>query len=348
MQAVVFRDIGEVALADVPRPQLEEPGDAIVRITRAAICGSDLHVLHGRIPGMTEGGIMGHEFTGVVEEVGSSVAKLRTGERVVGSFMLPCGTCWFCAKGYFNRCPDQRVFGYGAFFGALEGAQAEYLRVPQADLVLHPIGDLDEEKVLFVGDIFTTGLDAATEGRIAKGDVVAVQGCGPVGLMAIQCVKTFNPGEIYAFDSVPERLARAASFGAIPVNTSEVHPATYMQDHTDGRGADVVIECVGAVPALLQALDVVRAGGRISVIGVYAEPDMEFPLNVTFIRGIDIKFCGTANIIGRWDEALRLIEEGVVDPSSLISHRMPLSDAVEAYRMFDGREALKIVLIPGK
>jgi threonine dehydrogenase-like Zn-dependent dehydrogenase len=173
-----------------------------------------------------------------------------------------------------------------------------------------------------------------------------VQGCGPVGLFAIQAARTFNPSVIYALDSVDQRLEMAQSMGAVPVNVRDVHAPTFVQDHTGGRGADVVLECVGALPALAQAIDVVRAGGRISVIGVYSEPEFQLPMSLVFTKGIDIKMCGTANIVGRWENVLSLIEKGAVDPTAIISHRMKLDEALEGYRIFESREALKVVLTP--
>lgn len=347
MRALTFADIGRVEMADVPRPTIEEPTDVLVRVTTTAICGSDLHVLHGRIPGMTPGGILGHEFVGVVEEAGPDVTSVKQGDRVLASFMIPCGACWFCNKRLFSRCPDQRVFGYGMFLGDLDGAQAEYVRVPNADICLRLVDDaLSDEKVIFAGDIFTTGYDCAVEARIEEGDVVVVQGCGPVGLMAVQAAGSFKPSVIYAVDTVPQRLEMAQGFGAVPVNAAAVHVPSHIQDHTGGRGADVLLECVGAIPALAGSIDIVRAGGRISVIGVYSEPEMDFPLNLTFVKGIDLKFCGTANIVGRWDDAMALITDGTADPESIISHRLSLEDAVHGYQLFAAREAMKVVLTP--
>ncbi len=347
MRALVFADYGRVEVDDVAEPQIEEPTDVIVGVTRAAICGSDLHVVHGRIPGMTPGSTLGHEFTGVVEKVGSAVTRWHEGDRVVASFIIPCGTCWYCARGMFNRCDECRVFGYGAFYGDINGAQAERVRVPNADVCLHALdAQMSDDRALFVGDIFSTGVDAAAEGHIRPGDSVVVQGCGPVGLMTIQAVKAYSPSAIYAVDTVVDRLAMAQKFGATPVDAGSVHVPSHIQDLTGGRGADVVVECVGAIPALLTALDIVRPGGRISVIGVYSEQEIELPLNITFVRGIEIKFCGVANVIGRWDEALTMIRDGVADPQAIISHHMALDDAARGYALFESREALKVVLTP--
>ncbi len=347
MRALVFKDFGEVELTDVPKPSIEEPGDALVRVTTTAICGSDLHVINGRIPGMTPGSTLGHEFVGVVEEAGSDVSRFKAGDRVLASFLIPCGSCWYCDRRMFSRCPDQRVFGYGSFFGDVNGAQAEYVRVPNADLCLHSVdAALSDEQVLFAGDIFTTGYDCAAEAHIQRGDSVVVVGCGPVGLMAVQAAKTFEPSTIYAVDTVSQRLEMAQTFGAVPVDAGSVHPASFIQDHTGGRGADCVLECVGFVPALLDSLDYARPGGRISIVGVHSDPEMELPLNITFVKGLDLKFCGTANIVGRWDEVFPLLSNGKAEPDAIISHRLSLEDAVRGYKLFESREALKVVLTP--
>ena len=347
MRAVTFQDVGQIRVDDIPKPEIQEPTDAILKVTSTAICGSDLHVLHGRIPGMMPGSVLGHEFIGVIESVGSEVKNVREGDRTLASFMIPCGHCWFCGRGMFNRCPDQRVFGYGAFLGDINGGQAEYVRIPAADLCLHGIdGSLSDEQALFAGDIFTTGYYCAAEANIQEGDVVVVQGCGPVGLFAIQSARIYKPSVIYALDSVDQRLEMAEQFGAVPVNVRNVHAPSFVQDHTGGRGADQVLECVGALQALSQAIDVVRAGGTISVIGVYSEPEFELPMSLVFTKGIDLKMCGTANIVGKWDAVLDLTREGAIDPTAIISHRMKLDQAVEGYRIFEEREALKVVLTP--
>jgi len=347
VRALVFKDFDAVELVDMPKPVLEDETDAVVRVTKSAICGSDLHVVHGRIPGMSPGGILGHEFVGVVESVGGAVRRFAEDERVVGSFTIPCGACWYCERRHFSRCPDQRVFGYGSFFGDVAGAQADYVRVPNADLVLHHLDDsMSDEHAIFIGDIFTTGYDCATEARIEPGDVVTVVGCGPVGLMAILAARHFQPSTIYAVDTVSQRLEMAQTLGAIPVDANAVHAPSFVQDRTGGRGADAVLECVGLVPALLDCIDIARAGGRISVIGVHSDQELVLPLNTTFVKGIDLKFCGTANIVGRWDEAIAVLADGDVHPDSIISHRLNLDAAVRGYELFERREALKVVLTP--
>jgi threonine dehydrogenase-like Zn-dependent dehydrogenase len=205
---------------------------------------------------------------------------------------------------------------------------------------------MSDEQAILIGDIFTTGFDCATEAHIAPGDVVAVVGCGPVGLMAILAARNFRPSTVYAVDTVSQRLEMAQSFGAIPVDANAVHAPSFVQDHTGGRGADAVLECVGLVPALLDCIDIARAGGRISVMGVHSDQELVMPLNTTFLKAIDLKFCGTANIIGRWDDALAILANGDVHPESIISHRMKLDDGVLGYDLFQRHEALKVVLKP--
>ena len=316
MRALVFKDFGAVELVDVPKPGIEEPGDALVRVTKTAICGSDLHVVHGRIPGMSPGGVLGHEFVGVVEAVDGGVRRFAEGDRVVGSFTIPCGECWYCDRRLFSRCPDQRVFGYGSFFGDVAGAQAEYVRVPNADLVLHAIDNsMSDEQALFVGDIFTTGFDCASEARIEKGDVVTVVGCGPVGLMAILGSRGFEPSTIYAVDTVSQRLEMAQTLGADTggrqrrcTSRASFRIGPAVAAPTPSSSAS------GWCPRSSIRIDIARAGGRISVIGVHSDQELELPLNTTFVKAIDLKFCGTANIIGRWDDALAMVSSGAVAP----------------------------------
>ncbi|MHB8509193.1 MAG: alcohol dehydrogenase catalytic domain-containing protein, partial [Candidatus Dormibacteria bacterium] len=203
MKAVTFVETGRLELADVPRPTVEEPTDVVLKVSTTAICGSDLHVLEGRIPGMMQGGIIGHEFIGIVEDAGPEVKNFKPGDRALASFIIPCGKCWFCTRGQQGQCQDARVFGYGIFLGDINGGQAEYVRVPNADLCLHHIdASMSDERALFAGDILSTGVHVAAEARIQEGDNVAVVGCGPVGLFAIQAAMAYNPARVFAIDSV--------------------------------------------------------------------------------------------------------------------------------------------------
>ena len=347
MKAVTFVEIGKLEISDVPKPTIQDPTDVILKVTTTAICGSDLHVLEGRIPGMMQGGILGHEFIGTVEEVGPEVKNFKPGDRALASFLIPCGTCWYCKRGAYGQCDEVRVFGYGIFVGDVNGGQTEYVRVPNADLSLHHVAEkLSDESALFAGDILTTGFHVADIAGIKEGDTVAVVGCGPVGLMAIQAANTFNPSAVYAIDSVDQRLEMASGFGAKPIDLRSQNAVVTCQDVTDGRGVDVVLECVGSSQALVPAFDMVRPGGTISVIGVHSEPEATIPLQMIFNKGIDLRMGGIANIPGRWDKVLKLIEDGELHPESIISHRMKLEDALTGYQLFGSREAMKVVLTP--
>jgi threonine dehydrogenase-like Zn-dependent dehydrogenase len=347
VKAVSFVEVGRLEMIDAPKPTVLEPTDVLLKITTTAICGSDLHVLEGRIPGMMAGGILGHEFIGVVEEAGPEVKNFKPGDRALASFIVPCGHCWYCDRRQFGQCQEARIFGYGIFVGDLAGGQAEYVRVPNADLALHHVRqDLSDEQVLFAGDILATGFHVADIAGIKEGDSVAVVGCGPVGLMAIQAAKTFKPARIFAIDSVDQRLELAQGFGAEPVDMRHRNAVVTCQDMTEGRGVDVVLECVGSTAALVPTVDMVRTGGTISVIGVHSEQMAQLPLQLMFLKGIDLRFGGTANVPGRWDSVLALIENGEMHPESIISHRMKLDQAIEGYELFRSHEAMKVVLTP--
>jgi threonine dehydrogenase-like Zn-dependent dehydrogenase len=347
MKAVTFVEVGKLEMRDVDKPTIQEPDDVLLKVTTTAICGSDLHVLEGRIPGMMEGGILGHEFIGIVEEVGPEVKNFKPGDRALASFLIPCGVCWFCQRKMFGQCEDVRVFGYGIFVGDVNGGQAEYVRVPAADRCLHHVdAQLTDENALFAGDILTTGFHVADIAGIKEGDTVAVVGCGPVGLFAIQAAQTFKPSAVYAIDSVDQRLEMAQGFGAIPIDIRHQNAVVTCQDVTAGRGVDVVLECVGAAPALIPTFDMVRPGGTVSVIGVHSDPEASFPLQMLFNKGIDVHFGGIANVPGRWDRVLDLIGKGELHPEAIISHRMKLDEALKGYELFEAREAMKVVLTP--
>lgn len=346
MRAVLFEDVGSISVGDYPTPSLLDDTDAIIRVTTAAICGSDLHLLHGRIPGMRQGSVIGHEFVGVIEQVGSGVTAFAPGDRVVGSFLVACGACWACRRGEYNVCDRMWALGYGMFVGDLDGCQAEYVRMPGADLNLHAVGDLTDEQAIFAGDILTTGAYICARSSITEGDTVAIIGAGPVGIFTLMNARAYKPGRVFMIDQDAERLAYAASLGAIPVNASLVNPVIAVQHETEDRGADVVIDCVGAPPAFQTALDVVRAGGTIGVIGVYTEPSFDYPLGEVWRRGITIVNGGTCNVQAHWDDVLRWVGEGLYDPTEIISHTLPLEDAVKGYELFASREAQKVILKP--
>ena len=329
---------------DVPEPKVQDEGDAIVRVSRSAICGSDLHLLHGKTPGMSEGGVIGHEFVGTVTDGPDELV----GKRALGSFLIACGSCDFCSKRKFNFCRNRRALGLGAMTGDLDGAQAEFVRVPNAGLNLKALPDeLDDEHALFAGDILATGFYAAAISEITSEDIVVVFGAGPVGLFSALAARRYSPERVLVIDQDPQRVEFAREvYGFEALDTSEMAPEAVVAGATEGRMATVAIDAVGVVPVVKSAMKVVRDGGRIAIVGVYGGERYELPMGVAWVRGIDLRFSGMANVQATWDEALSAIVAKEVDPTKAITHRLPLDDAVEGYRLFETREAMKVVLQP--
>lgn len=347
MRAVLFEDIGSIRFGDYPEPDVVDDGDVVVKVTTAAICGSDLHLLHGKIPGLRPGSVIGHEFVGEIVKVGSAVRRFKAGDRVVGSFMISCGACWACERGDFNLCDDMWVLGYGMFVGDLDGAQAEYVRIPRADVNLHIVDpSLKDEQAIFAGDILSTAAYICSRASIEEGSTVAITGAGPVGLLTLMIATAAKPDRVFMIDQAEGRLKLAESLGAIPVDMTKVNPVTSVQKATDERGVDVVIECVGAPQALTTALDIVRPGGCVAVIGVYSDLSYDLSLGEVWRRGIRIEFGGSANVQGHWSKALELVKQGLVDPTMIVSHTLPLDEALRGYELFESRAALKVLLKP--
>jgi threonine dehydrogenase-like Zn-dependent dehydrogenase len=350
MQAVVFHAPHDVRVEEVPRPEIEEPDDVLLRVDRAAICGTDLHPYSGRLE-MEEGFVLGHEYLGTIEAKGDGVTQFEEGERAVGSFFVACGNCWFCRRGAFMKCVMNRVFGMGMVMGDLPGAQAQYVRVPEADLTLRKLPEspseveVGDEDMLFVGDILSTGYDAIRKTDMRPGDFVAVIGCGPVGLCTVMAAFALGAGTVVAVDMVPERLKLAESLGAVAVNPQEADPADIVLDATEWRGADLVVDAVGHESALAAAFPLVRMGGTISMPGMYVEDAAQIPIGDMWLKNITM-IAGVANVQAHMDEVIELIRHGRLDPKVIISHRMPLSEAAKGYEMFEQREALKVVLDP--
>ncbi|MGH2740753.1 MAG: alcohol dehydrogenase catalytic domain-containing protein [Actinomycetota bacterium] len=346
MKALVYEDIEKVRIDDLPEPTIEEPTDAIVKITSAAICGSDLHFYHGKAP-LLPGDRLGHEGMGIVEEVGAEVKNVSKGDRVVIAFDIVDGVCWFCRRGQTSLCQNFRNLGTGIIGGNLGGTHAEYLTVPSADHNLLKVpDDVEEERVLFLGDILTTGFYGAAIAGIEAGDTVAVIGAGPVGYFAAQAVKLHDPGQLLVLDMQADRLELAEKIGATPINVAEKNASSAVSELTDGRGADIVIEAVGAVPAFESAQDVVRSGGRIAVIGMYVTETTEIQLGVAWTRMLSYVFGGICPVHAWWDEALKAVLDGKIDPMPLVSHTMPLDEAPTGFDLFAKREAIKVVLKP--
>ena len=317
-----------------------------MRVTRSAICGSDLHFLHAKTP-TAPGEVLGHEAVGVVESVGDEVASVRPGDRVVVSFAVACGRCWFCARGETNLCDHAAVFGAGPFGGRLAGTQAEIARVPWADVNLLGLpGSVDDERAVFVGDVLTTGYHAASLAEAAPGDVVAVVGAGPVGWCAALSLRALGVERVFLLDREPARLELAAAAGATPVHVSERSAESAIAEATGDRGADAAIDAVGAVDAYRAASTIVRRGGRVVIAGVYAGEEVELQLGVAWSRALDIRFTGICPVHARWREVMRLVADGALDPLPFVSDRVRLDDAAEGYRRFDAREATKVLIEP--
>jgi 2-desacetyl-2-hydroxyethyl bacteriochlorophyllide A dehydrogenase len=345
VKAITFQGEKEVRVEDVPKPEIKDPRDVLVKVTLGAICGSDLHAYHSRIP-VNQGAVLGHEFVGVVEEAGPEVKRFKPGDRVVPAFYSSCGHCNLCRKGWYSQCDSERKFGFGDYFGGLGGGQSEYCVVPNADSTMEPIpAGMTDEQAIFVGDILATGYFGAERAEIRPGDTVAVVGAGPVGLMAVMCANLFGPARVFAIDMVDTRLELAQGLGAIPINARENHPVEAIKSATREHGADASIECVGLGATIETAIHSVRGGGTISMVGVPEFVEAEFPYMRVWMKDLTFR-SGQCNVQPYMRLLLDLIEAGKLDPASVISHRMKLDEGERAYEMFDAREATKIVLEP--
>ncbi len=344
MRAVTFQAPGEVRVEEKPDPELEGPGDAIVKVEATGVCGSDLHIYHGRVQ-IDPGFIIGHEYVGTIVALGDDVTEFSVGDRVLGCYCTACGDCFFCNRGDFHKCDSGRVFGHGELLGSLQGAQAELLLVPNAELTLRKVPEgLDDDVALFAGDVMGTGYHAVEATGIGKGDTAAVLGLGPVGLCAVQAALAAGAERVVAVDSVDDRLRLAESFGATAVHLTEEDPRAAVKEASEGRGVDATIDAVGHPDALDMACRMTRKAGTVSATGVYAEP-IELHMGIVWIKALTLK-TGHANVIKHVDPVLEMLGDGRLDPAPLVSHHMKLDDAPEAYRVYDQREALKIVLSP--
>jgi 2-desacetyl-2-hydroxyethyl bacteriochlorophyllide A dehydrogenase len=342
VRAVTFQAPGEVRVDERPDPTVTAADDAVVSVEASGVCGSDLHIYHGRVA-IEPGFVIGHEFVGTVVEAGDGVSRVSVGDRVLGCFQTACGTCLPCRRGDYHKCNEGRVFGHGAGLGDLPGAQAEMVLVPRANLTLRPVpAGLSDEVALFAGDVMGTGYHAAS--AVNPGDSVAILGLGPVGLCAVQAAHVAGAAHVIAIDTVEQRLEMARSFGAHPVHLTEEDPRAAVKAATGGQGVDVAIEAVGHPDAVDLAIRLARNAGTVSVIGVFAER-CEVHMGLVWIKGLNLT-AGQANVVGHLDPVLSLLESGRLDPAPLVTHHMALDDAPEAYEIYDRREALKIVLRP--
>ena len=344
MRAVTFQAPGEVRIEEKPDPEVEAADDAVVRVEASGICGSDLHIYHGRVP-VEPGFTIGHELVGTVLAAGPDVERAAVGDRVLGCFHVACATCAACLRCDYHRCERGRTFGHGAKLGGLQGAQAERLLVPRANLTLRRVPQgMTDEVALFAGDVMGTGYHAVAHAGTRSGDTVAVLGLGPVGLCAVQAAVAAGATKVLAVDSVEARLAMAERFGATPLHLTEDDPKRDVRAATGGRGVDVVVDAVGDPGPLAMAISLARDAGTVSGIGAYAGQG-EVPIGLAWLKGLTLRL-GLANVIAHVDRVLGLIEAGRLDPSPLVTHHMKLEQAAEAYRLYDDREALKVVLTP--
>jgi threonine dehydrogenase-like Zn-dependent dehydrogenase len=389
MKALCWMGTTDVRVEQVPEPTILNPRDAVLRITSTAICGSDLHLYNGLIPTMEKGDVLGHEFMGEVVEVGSAVQNLKAGDRVVNAFPISCGNCLMCQRELFSLCENSNpnawmaeklwgyspaaIYGYSHMLGGYAGGQAEYARVPFADIGLLKVpAELSDDQVLFLSDIFPTGYMAAEHCDIRPGDIVAVWGCGPVGQFAIKSAALLGAERVIAIDRVPYRLRMAREQGgAETLNYEEVDVAEALKDLTGGRGPDACIEAVGMEahapglegaydvakqfvrletdrpPALREAITTCRSGGTVSVAGVFGGFLDKVPFGAIMNRSLTIR-SGQTHVQHYMRPLLQRVQQGEIDPSFVITHRLSLDEAPHGYEIFRNKEddCVKVVLKP--
>ncbi len=379
MLAMNYRGPYRVRIDERAEPEIEHPGDAIVRVTRSCICGSDLHLYHGLVPDTRVGTTFGHEFTGVVERVGPDVQRLKPGDRVLVPFNIFCGTCFFCSRELFSNCHNVNpeatavggIYGYSHTTGGYAGGQAEYVRVPMADIgpTVLPEG-LDEDDAVLLTDVFPTGYQAAEMGSIREGDTVVVFGAGPVGLFAARSAWFMGAGRVIVVDHVEYRLAFAREFAHCEtVDFKSVGDmAIHIKKMTDGLGADVCIDCVGAEAAgsfaqtltgvklklqggaatvLHWAINSVRKGGHVSIVGVYGPTFNALPIGNAVNKGLTLRM-NQASVKRHLPKLIEHVQAGRIRPSDIITHRLPLEEVAEGYHLFSSKldECIKVLLLP--
>jgi threonine dehydrogenase-like Zn-dependent dehydrogenase len=389
MKANCWMGKKDVRVLEVPDPQILNRRDAIVKVTSTAICGSDLHLYNGFIPTMRQGDILGHEFMGEVVEVGPEVKQRGVGDRVVVSFTIGCGECFFCRKQLFSCCENSNpngwmaerlfghataaAFGYSHLTGGFAGGQAEYVRVPFADVGTVKIENgLSDEQVLFLSDIYPTAYMAAENCNLEQGDTVAIWGCGPVGQLAVRCCFMLGAERVIAIDRVPERLTMARASGAETINYEEQDVSDMLMMMTGSRGPDSCVDAVGLEAhapgplhyydrvkqsvmlesdrpyALRQAILACRSGGTVSVPGVYGGFDDKIPIGALMNKGLTLR-TGQTHVPRYFGPLLDRIEKSEIDPSFIVTHRLPLEEAPYGYEIFNHKKdnCIKVVLRPG-
>lgn len=378
MKAVTYQGLKNVAVKEVPDPRIEKPDDMIVRMTTTAICGSDLHLLHGMIPNVHEDYIIGHEPMGIVEEVGPEVTRLKKGDRVVIPFNISCGECFYCKNQLESQCDNSNengdmgaYFGYSGTTGGYPGGQAEYLRVPYANFTHFKIpenSEVPDEKLCLIADVMTTAYWSVDNAGVKDGDTVIVLGCGPVGLLAQKICWLKGAKRVIAVDYIDYRLRHAKKTNRVEIVNAGEQDTTgsYLKELTKG-GADVVIDCTGmsgkmtpmeslasgmklhggALGGVTTAAQAVRKGGTIQLTGVYGGRYNGFPLGDIFQRNINIR-TGQAPVIHYMPHMYELIDTGKIDPGDIITHVIPLSEAKRGYEIFDTKtdDCIKVLLKP--
>jgi S-(hydroxymethyl)glutathione dehydrogenase/alcohol dehydrogenase len=379
MLAMEYRGPRRVRITEKPRPKIEHPQDAVVRVTRSCICGSDLHLYHGMVPDTRVGTTFGHEFCGVVEEVGPEVETLQVGDHVLVPFNIACGRCVFCRQGLFGACHESNpqatavggIFGYSHTAGGFDGGQAEYVRVPYADVgpTLIPEG-MDLDDAVLLTDVVPTGYQAAEMGGIQVGDTVAIFGAGPIGLMAARCAWLFGAGRVIVVDHLEYRLDFAR--GWCPAEVYDFReigdPVVFLKKITDGLGPDVCIDAVGgdasgnawhtlfgkklkleagsSIP-LHWAINSVRKGGTVSIVGVYGPTGNMVPMGNVVNKALTLR-AGQASVKRLLPRLIEHVQAGRIDPKALVTHRVPLEDVAEAYHVFSSKRegCIKPILLP--
>ena len=348
MKALTFHGKVDIQFTSLEDPSIVMPGDAIVRISACAICGSDLHVYHEREKGIEHGTAMGHEFTGEIVEIGKDVRTFRPGDKVMSPFTTSCGRCFYCKLGLSCRCLNGQLFGWIEHGKGLHGGQAEYVRVPLADSTLMKVPEgVSHEEAILLGDVLSTGFFCARQAEVKPNGVYAVVGCGPVGLMAVVAAREFGAENLFAIDVVPERLAKAREFGAIPIDASKQQPAEIIHEATEGRGADGMLEAVGSHSAVRLAFEFVRPGGVVSSVGVCNDEHLAFSPVDAYNKNLTYRIgrCPARSVM---EQLIPLVQRRKYNLGSIFTHRMKLEEGRQGYEIFAGKKdhCLKVLLEP--
>ena len=345
MIAATLAAPGRIELKEVPKPEIAENTTALVRITRAGICGSDLYLYDGRMD-IEPDFPLGHEYVGIVEEVGPDVRLIEVGDRVAGSFAVSCGRCGPCQRGLHQRCLMLRFIGFGFAFGDLPGAQSQSIAVPEADLTLRKIPDaITDDSAVMLGNNIATAVDVLHRGRFEPGHTVAVMGAGPTGLLTAQAALALGASNVVVSDSVAHRLRSAESIGATAVDITVDDPADAVLELSGFQGADLVVEATSTLQATADAVALARKGGVIAVITVHTDGEVTIPLGEMWLKDLDL-IMHQVNVQARLDEVVSLVASGRMRPELVITHRLALEHTAEGYRLAASHEAGKVVLAP--